>query len=130
MSSAIIRRAAFTKASAFTQFSARPLSTSIILNKTVTETVKDTANAVNLAAGKTLAAGIDKAEHATEAVKDTVGNVVGTAKNETPTAEEAKGYAQGKAQEVKGEVKGKASEMSESSNAFSWGEQSLKLTVF
>ncbi|KAJ6257478.1 hypothetical protein Dda_7263 [Drechslerella dactyloides] len=112
MSSAVLRRALFTRLPAAT----RPLSTSTILNKTVTETVKDTVHTIDLKAGQTLAAGIDKAEQATESVKEAVG---AAQKNAPSSADEAAGMAKekayeakGKAQETKGEIKGKASEMS------------------
>ncbi|KAK6336122.1 hypothetical protein TWF696_001689 [Orbilia brochopaga] len=107
MSSAVIRRMFLTRLPAATH--ARPLSTTITLNKSATETVKETIHTIDLKAGQTLAAGIDKAEQATESVKEAVG---AAKKNAPSSADEAAGMAKGKAQETKGEVKGKASEIS------------------
>ncbi|EWC43763.1 hypothetical protein DRE_07381 [Drechslerella stenobrocha 248] len=124
-SSLIIRRALLTRL----PVAARPLSTSAVLHKSVTESVKETVQGIDKKVGQTLAAGIDKAEQATEAVKQTVGaakensptanqatesvkETVNSARQNTPTAEEAKGMAKGKSQEVKGQVKGKANEIS------------------
>ncbi|RVD84725.1 uncharacterized protein DFL_006453 [Arthrobotrys flagrans] len=112
--SAIIRRTLITRL----PYTTRPLSTSIIRQRTVTETVKDTIDTVDKKGGKILAAGIQGAEHATHVVKDKVSGVVGTARKKTPTAEEVKGAvkgkageAKGKANEVAGEAKGKADEI-------------------
>ncbi|KAF3288714.1 hypothetical protein TWF970_005771 [Orbilia oligospora] len=115
--SAIICRTLITRLP--TSTITRPLSTSIIRQKTVTETVKDTIDSVDKKSGKILAAGIEGAENATHTVKEKVSDVVGAARKNTPTAEEAKGAvkgkaseAQGKASEVAGEAKGKANEIS------------------
>ncbi|KAF3912989.1 hypothetical protein ABW21_db0203565 [Orbilia brochopaga] len=107
MSSAILRRTLLTRLPAAT----RPLSTSTTLNKSATDTVKETIHTIDLKAGQTLAAGIDKAEQASESVKEAVG---AAKKNAPSSADEAAGMAKGKAQETKGEVKGKASEISTS----------------
>ncbi|KAK6532687.1 hypothetical protein TWF281_006865 [Arthrobotrys megalospora] len=114
MSASIIRRSIITRLPAAT----RPLSTSVIHQKTVTETVKDTIHTIDKKSGEVLAAGIQGAENATHTVKDKVSGVVGTARKNTPTAEEAKGMAKGKASEAKGkasevagEAKGKADEI-------------------
>ncbi|KAK6335786.1 hypothetical protein TWF730_003163 [Orbilia blumenaviensis] len=118
--SAIIRRTVIARLPAVSVAAAtRPLSTSVIRQKTVTETVKDTIDTVDKKSGKILAAGIETAENASHTVKDKVSDVVGTARKNTPTAEEAKGAVkgktsemQGKASEVAGEAKGKAEEIS------------------
>ncbi|KAK6533732.1 hypothetical protein TWF694_002663 [Orbilia ellipsospora] len=117
MSSAILRRTIFTRLP--TAAIARPLSTSYPLRKSVTDTVKDTVDTIDKKAGATLAAGIQKTENATEAVKDSVSGAVGAAQDKAPTADEAKGMAKGKASELQGqakqahsEAKGKIDEMS------------------
>ncbi|KAF3902696.1 hypothetical protein AA313_de0201153 [Arthrobotrys entomopaga] len=119
MSSAILRRTIFTRLPTTTI--ARPLSTSYPLRKSVTDTVKDTVDTIDKKAGATIAAGIQKTEDATEAVKDSVSGVVGAAQDKTPTANQAKGMAkgkaselQGKAQQAQGEAKGKVDEISKS----------------
>ncbi|KAK6343109.1 hypothetical protein TWF718_008482 [Orbilia javanica] len=114
--SAIIRRTLITR---LPYAATRPLSTSIIHQRTVTETVKDTIDTVDKKGGKILAAGIQGAENATHTVKDKVSDVVSGARKKTPTAEEAKGAmkgkvseAKGKASEVTSEAKAKADEIS------------------
>ncbi|KAK6505816.1 hypothetical protein TWF481_007707 [Arthrobotrys musiformis] len=116
--SAIIRRTIFARLPSSTAAITRPLSTSVIHQRTVTETVKDTIDTVDKKGGKILAAGIEGAENVTHTVKDKVSDVVGAARKNTPTAEEAKGAVKGKASEAKGkanevasEAKGKAEEI-------------------
>ncbi|CAE6433228.1 unnamed protein product [Rhizoctonia solani] len=76
---------------------------------TVTETVKDTAHDVNLKVGKGLAAGIDKAENATQTTKEALG--VGKKKAEKATeigkqkANQTTAQARGKAEELKDQAK-------------------------
>ncbi|CAE6515376.1 unnamed protein product [Rhizoctonia solani] len=82
----------------------RAFSATLRNQKTVTETVKDTAHDVNLKVGKGLAAGIDKAEGATETTKQALG--VGKKK-----AEQAAEIGKQKANQTSAEARGKAEEL-------------------
>ncbi|WWD21097.1 hypothetical protein CI109_105578 [Kwoniella shandongensis] len=64
----------------------RALSTSAIRSKTLTESVKDTADAINKKVGQTLAAGLEKSEQATNQAKATVAS-------KTPSESEVKSAA-------------------------------------
>ncbi|CAE6460378.1 unnamed protein product [Rhizoctonia solani] len=91
------------------RISTRAFSTTLRNQKTVTETVKDTAHDVNLKVGKGLAAGIDKAENATQTTKEALG--VGKKKAEKATeigkqkANQTTAQARGKAEELKDQAK-------------------------
>ncbi|CAE6442701.1 hypothetical protein RSOLAG22IIIB_01020 [Rhizoctonia solani] len=82
----------------------RAFSTTLRNQKTVTETVKDTAQDVNLKVGKGLAAGIDKAEDATQKTKEALG--VGQKK-----AEKAAEIGKQKANQTTAQARGKAEEL-------------------
>lgn len=106
-----------------TQSSAR-FSTSIILQKEVAETIKDTANAVNQKISEGIAKGIElggtqslssiqhiaklRPESVAQKVKATMGASSGEVKGK---GREVAGEARGKAHEMAGQVKGKASEL-------------------
>ncbi|CAE6426017.1 unnamed protein product [Rhizoctonia solani] len=82
----------------------RAFSTTLRNQKTVTETVKDTAHDVNLKVGKGLAAGIDKAEGATQKAKEALGT--GQKK-----AEKAAEIGKQKANQTGAQARGKAEEL-------------------
>ncbi|ORY26254.1 hypothetical protein BCR39DRAFT_470584 [Naematelia encephala] len=90
-------------------YALRALSTSSPRSKTVTETVKDTADSINKKIGKTLASGLDTVEKTTDSAKQTV-----CAKVSTETAESARlesnhalGKAAGKVRDAKDELEKK-----------------------
>ncbi|WRT68954.1 uncharacterized protein IL334_005936 [Kwoniella shivajii] len=72
----------------------RALSTSVVRSKTLTESVKDAADAVNKKVGQTLASGLDSAEKATDSAK-------GTVNAKTPSQAEIDSKASSASQTVK-----------------------------
>ncbi|CAE6471547.1 unnamed protein product [Rhizoctonia solani] len=82
----------------------RAFSTTLRNQKTVTETVSETAQDVNLKVGKGLASGIDKAENATNKAKEALG--VGKKK-----AEQAAEVGKQKANQTTAQARGKAEEL-------------------
>ncbi|CAE6427495.1 unnamed protein product [Rhizoctonia solani] len=82
----------------------RAFSTTLRNQKTVTETVKDTAQDVNLKVGKGLAAGIEGAEGATQKAKEALGT--GQKK-----AEKAAEVGKQKANQTGAQARGKAEEL-------------------
>ncbi|KAJ1310292.1 hypothetical protein OPQ81_007032 [Rhizoctonia solani] len=99
----------FTRALPTARIGARAFSTTLRNHKTVTETVKDTAHNVNLKVGRGLAAGIDKAEGATQKTKEALG--VGKEKAEKAAevgkqkANQTSAGARAKAEELKDKAK-------------------------
>ncbi|KAF8602681.1 hypothetical protein BDV93DRAFT_474001 [Ceratobasidium sp. AG-I] len=76
--------------------------------KTVTEKVKDTAQDINLKVGKTLAAGLETAEGATQATKEAVG---AGAKETKKKAEQTAEVGQQKANQASAEARAKADDL-------------------
>ncbi|KAG9251004.1 uncharacterized protein F5Z01DRAFT_677257 [Emericellopsis atlantica] len=120
------RRAAALPRAAIAFHAARPFTTTVIQQKSATETVKDGLKSVDRAVSDKIVVGLDAAAAAKEKAKGEAEKVSGKAEG---TAEELKGDAQqvknqakgeaketkgdlaGKAQELKGEAKGKAAEL-------------------
>ncbi|KAG9099546.1 hypothetical protein FS749_001033 [Ceratobasidium sp. UAMH 11750] len=100
-----IRRAAPTARLGIRAFSTTPGA-----QKTVTETVKEKAQDLNLKAGKTLAAGIETAEGAAKATKEAVGM---GAKDAKKKAEQTAEVGQQKANQASAEARGKAEDLRE-----------------
>ncbi|KAG8678805.1 hypothetical protein FRC09_019526 [Ceratobasidium sp. 395] len=88
----------------------RAFSTTPRAQKTVTESVKDKAEELNLKAGKTLAAGIETAEGAAKATKEAVG---AGAKDAKKKAEQTAEVGQQKANQTTAEARGKAQDLRE-----------------
>jgi hypothetical protein len=102
--SAVRRVAMLPRAIAIT--APRPFTTSLRVQKTATETIKDSAKAVDRAVSDKLVDGIDAATSAAEKVKQSTEHV---AKNDVAAkAQELKAKAAGKASELEGEAKGAA----------------------
>ncbi|KAG8961158.1 hypothetical protein FRC03_005714 [Tulasnella sp. 419] len=57
-----------------TRSAIRCFSTSVVARKTVTDSVKETADTVNKKLGKGLASAIEGTEHAAQVTKETIGN--------------------------------------------------------
>ncbi|WWC91315.1 uncharacterized protein L201_006258 [Kwoniella dendrophila CBS 6074] len=87
-------RATSTFPIASARISYRALSTSVIRQKTLTDSVKDAADAVNKKVGRTLASGLDSAQSASDGTK-------GTAYDRTPTESEIDSKAGSASQAVK-----------------------------
>jgi uncharacterized protein YjbJ (UPF0337 family) len=92
----------------------RPFTTSLMAQKTATESVKDGLKTVDRTVSDKLVDGIDAATSAAEKVKKTTdevasrNNIAGKADELKGKAEELKGKAAGKASEVEGQAKGAA----------------------
>ncbi|ORX39057.1 hypothetical protein BD324DRAFT_618378 [Kockovaella imperatae] len=75
----------------------RAISTSAVRSKSLTDSVKETADAVNKKVGQTLASGLEGAQNAADSVKETVGVRADQAKAKvdanTPTKNQVKGAA-------------------------------------
>jgi hypothetical protein len=107
-------RTTVTRTLQATNIQARTIATSPILQKSVTEAVKQTAQAIDRKAADAALKGIETGEKVTETAKSAAGKtseLAGEAKGEYAgkakgMKEEAKGKARGAAQEVEGKVKG------------------------
>ncbi|EOO03227.1 putative lea domain-containing protein [Phaeoacremonium minimum UCRPA7] len=84
-------------------------TTSIQLQKTATETVKDSLKTVDRAVSDKLVDGINITTNAASKVKEAAGEA--SSGKVTGQAAELRGEASGKASELKGEAKGKAHEV-------------------
>ncbi|OWZ40223.1 hypothetical protein LQV05_004722 [Cryptococcus neoformans] len=101
----------------------RPFSTSVLSQKSLTDSVKETAENLNKKVGQTLASGIDSTEKATQSAKNTVGTktpsegevksaadnlgskTAETAESARQSANRTLGQAAGAARDAKDEVK-------------------------
>ncbi|QRW14812.1 hypothetical protein RhiLY_13811 [Ceratobasidium sp. AG-Ba] len=100
----------FSRATPAARVGLRAFSTSLRAQKTVTESVKEKAQDLNLKAGKTLAAGLDSAENAAQATKEAVGM---GAKDVKKKAEKASEIGSQKVNQTTAEARGKAEEAKE-----------------
>ncbi|KAM3516170.1 hypothetical protein MY11210_000192 [Beauveria gryllotalpidicola] len=78
----------------------RAFSSTVVYQKTATETVKDSIKTVDKAVSGKIVHGIDAAESAAHKVKQASKNIVGK-KSAAGKAEELKGKAKGAAEDVK-----------------------------
>ncbi|KAM3544213.1 hypothetical protein BM221_003049 [Beauveria bassiana] len=91
----------------------RAFSSTVVYQKTATETVKDGIKTVDKAVSGKIVDGIDAAESARQKVNQASENVVGN-KSAAGAAEELKGKAKGAAEEAKGKAKGAAEDLKKS----------------
>ena len=110
-------RTTVTRTLQATNIQARTVATSPVLQKSVTEAVKQTSQAIDRKVADIALKGIETGEKVTETAKSAVGKtgeLAGEAKGKAGEyageakgmKEEAKGKAKGAAQEVEGKVKG------------------------
>ncbi|OAA44651.1 hypothetical protein BBO_04134 [Beauveria brongniartii RCEF 3172] len=91
----------------------RAFSSTVVYQKTATETVKDSVKTVDKAVSGKIVDGINAAESASQKVKKASENVVGN-KSAAGAAEKLKGKAKGAAEEAKGKAKGAAEDVKKS----------------
>ncbi|KAM3564629.1 hypothetical protein ARSEF4850_001762 [Beauveria asiatica] len=91
----------------------RAFSSTIVYQKTATQTVKDGIKTVDKAVSGKIVEGINAAESAGQKVKHASEKAVGN-KSAAGAAEELKGKAKGAAEEAKGKAKGAAEDIKKS----------------
>ncbi|KAJ4163745.1 hypothetical protein LMH87_005453 [Akanthomyces muscarius] len=91
----------------------RAFSSTVVYQKTATQTVKDGVKSVDQAVSSKIVDGIDAAENAAEKAKRASQDALGN-KSAAGKAEELKGQAKGAAEEAKGKAKGAAEDIKKS----------------